>query len=341
MAEAEQMSSKLLLDNSDFESELIDLFEDEQSKCSISHSTGMSECKKFDVGTQTYSESVQRDVEALSIVLNSGIISRDIHDKRVLSLHEETNIVQRTPHDTSKKNKLHEKRLQELNQVEEETSIVSTIIVEASKTDSCVICNNDSSPTKESTVNQANDERMNAMEKRMQELSEHCAKLESLVSPDENKDSNMYPDLQKIYNSYIISRFAKDSRGIDTKYLLPCSVLGMRCWQAGLGRVFDYTTYEYIGKMQDRIPTKFLVNPVYAVKYKENYPDLYDLCIVQKKPMSLGREQWPEFCQVFCGGIDGYRRCFTSLEVIKDHLDEDLNLHEKIGVYSLNYKESI
>ena len=58
----------------------------------------MTDCEKFDAATQTHSESVQREIEALGVELDSGLITQESHDEQVISLallclQEEANII--------------------------------------------------------------------------------------------------------------------------------------------------------------------------------------------------------------------------------------------------------
>ena len=49
----------------------------------------MTECKKFDASTQTDCDIAQREIEALGIELEAGIISQEHHDEMVLTLQDD------------------------------------------------------------------------------------------------------------------------------------------------------------------------------------------------------------------------------------------------------------
>ena len=201
-------------------------------------------------------------------------------------------------------------------------------------------CEREGLVLQEETV-EANDERMTAMEKQIQELTDCCAKLESRISIDNDKGSDMYPDVHEMYTAmrclhgHLYQGIHRMSYPQQRKYILfPCSFAGLRCWHDGEGRVFDYTTYEFIG-LNER------VNPVYAVKYKEKYPDLYNLCISQTSAYtkrSPTSSSWP--ITPSSNGDSYWTQVLTSPAAIQVQLDENPDMHIKTGVYSYKYKAS-
>ena len=80
------------------------------------------------------------------------------------------------------------------------------------------------------------------------------------------------------------------------------------------------------------------MNPVYAVKYKEKYPDLYNLCISQTSAyakISPAQSLWPLARDV----SDGYwTKVLSSPAAIQVQLDENPDMHIKTGVYSYKYE---
>ena len=134
--------------------------------------------------------------------------------------------------------------------------------------------------------------------------------------------------------------------------ILPCTFKGIRCWQSTAGsircgdlaiRLFDYNTYEYIGTLMTpgKLP-ELLMNPVYAIKYKEKYPVLFDICISQKlvikQNSSKNHYPWPIFGNRCVGRNDPD---LSSPEAIQHLLEEDYDLHIKTGVYSFKYETSL
>ena len=95
------------------------------------------------------------------MVLNTGLISQESLDESVHALREEVDTLPRT------------------------------------NVEPYVVRSHDRTATGESSLAQVVNERMTTMEKRIQELSEHCAKLESLLV--ENNDPETYPDVEKMY----------------------------------------------------------------------------------------------------------------------------------------------
>ena len=161
----------------------------------------------------------------------------------------------------------------------------------------------------------ANNEKMTAMEKRLEKLTTHCEKLETLL---EQRENEAFPDIEvmqremrKLHRDTLPSTDIYRSQLLRRNYndIQPCTFKGERYWSStdfvGQGgqtgdkntRLFDYNTYEYIGILvphsgfsSDLIrrelgqpePVGISVNPVYAVKYKDKYPELFEICISQK-----------------------------------------------------------
>ena len=271
-----------------------------------------------DASTQTDSDGVQREIEALEIELGADIISQEYHDKMVLAMQAEANIVE-----TSCSDKL---------------TIPSDTARRARE-------------KRNSLVTQAQNKRIDAMEKQIQELS---AKLQTF----EGFESALFPDVEKMRNEmYWLHRIDGPVSGLYVKHrydgdFIPCIYKGVKYWQStcwdqtgrsgqevGQTRLFDFTTYEYVGALRHRDPgcEVLLINPVYAVKYKDKYPELFKTCIDQKRKLvSTNESPW----ELIHHQSPIVKCPYTSPAAIQVQLDEDEDLHIKTGVYSFKYEDA-
>ncbi len=225
----------------------------------------------------------------------------------------------------------------------------------------------------------------------MYTLEERIDAVSNMIS---HKDNNSEIDVELIHKemgklhgeastNQIKSTFLNPRQLNTTKALIPrdyndispCTFRGVRYWQSTswtsidsncingrysgdlLTRLFDYTTYEYVGILDtylihryqgeyyhrpkdsrilvDNIRGKgILVNPVYAVKYKEKYPHLFDICISQMMTPEI-MKIWHTSCPWYILRIPSHHQIchFASVEEIEKQLEEDNELHLKMGVY--------
>lgn len=319
----------------------------------------MTDCQKFEASSLT---DIQSEIEALRVELEIEIITQKEYNDKILALSklsspQTTNTVSTSTvgdaevsklpdqsHVLQKSADLHNPQILTIKKPKGTASRHKHTSRSIPTSPTNILIDNKEQCVSDahimSLIN-ANNEKMSAMEIRLEKLTTHCEKLETLL---EQRENEAFPDIEvmqtemkklhrnklpgtDIYRSQLLRRNYND--------IQHCTFKGERYWssteyvghmgQQGGGdtRLFDYNTYEYVGFLQHHeVHLQLIANPVYAVKYKDKYPEIFDICISQKRDPAWLRGE----------------HLLASPAAIQVQLEEDYDLHIKTGVYSFKYE---
>lgn len=335
----------------------------------------MTDCQKFEASSLT---DIQSEIEALGVELEIEIITQKEYNDKILALSklsspQTTNTVSASTigdaeisklpdqnHVLHKSVDLHNSQMLTIKKTKGSASRHKHTSTSRSLPTSPLI---DKKEQGVSDVNimsliNANNEKMSVMEKQLEKLTTHCEKLETLLK---QRETEVFPDIDVIQNKMTklhrsclpgTSRGANQILRRNYNDIIACNIRGIRYWSSLGGSVngyvqafqttrtlFDYTTYEYVGRL---CGCNIMVNPVYAVKYKDKYPEVFDICIRQTRN-NLKHSGCENPWDIFRVDQEGGRELrdailFASPAAIQVQLEEDYDLHIKTGVYSFKYE---
>lgn len=373
----------------------------------------MTDCQKFEASSLT---DIQSEIEALGVELEIEIITQKEYNDKILALSklsspQTTNTVSTSTvgdaevrklpdqsHVLQKSADLHNPQMLTIKKPKGTASRHKHTSKSIPTSPTNILIDNKEQCVSDahimSLIN-ANNEKMSAMEIRLEKLTTHCEKLETLL---EQRENEAFPDIEVMQ-----TEMKKLHRTVETddpriplqaremhhqllrrnyKDIQVCSIKGMRYWYSNLWQshhrcrsmhecesdpystiLFDYNTYEYVGIFDNlsRTPWEYdhnfggkgiLVNPVYAVKYKDKYPEIFDICISQKRdPVTCAsaarrslqqcesvENPWAIFTDRCRGSEHKKKALLASPAAIQVQLEEDYDLHIKTGVYSFKYE---